>query len=91
VPVVPWGPRGSEVSVRGIAQTLAERPTTNAVLLANHGVLAFGSDPIATARLIIAMEEAAEAELAAAALGGAVDFPADALAQVRASMHRVAQ
>jgi L-ribulose-5-phosphate 4-epimerase len=88
VPVVPWGPRGSEVSVRGIAQTLAERPTTNAVLLANHGVLAFGSDPIATARLIIAMEEA---ELAAAALGGAVDFPADALAQVRASMHRVAQ
>lgn len=91
VPVVPWGPRGSDVSVRGIAQVLSERPTTHAVLLANHGVLAFDANPIATARLIIAMEEAAETELSAASLGGAVDFPADALAQVRASMGRVAQ
>lgn len=91
VPVVPWGPRGSEVSVRGIESVLAERPTTLAVLLANHGVLAFGTDPMATARLIVAMEEAAASELAAAALGGAVDFPEGALEQVRASMARVAR
>lgn len=50
VPVVPWGPRGSEVSVRGIAAVLAEHPTTSAALLANHGLLVFGSDPMAAAR-----------------------------------------
>lgn len=86
VPVVPWGPRGSDVSVNGIAALLAERPTTNAVLLANHGLLAFGPDPLAAARLVVAIEEAAGAELAAAAIGGAVDFPDGALAAVQASM-----
>lgn len=88
-PVVEWGPRGSEISVRGIARVLGEAPTTQAVLLANHGLLAFGGDPLGAARLVIALEEAAEAELAARALGGAVDFPPDALAKVRESMARV--
>lgn len=86
VPVVPWGPRGSNVSVRGIAGVLAEHPTTNAVLLANHGLLAFGPDPVATARLVTAIEEAAEAEIAAAPIGGAVDFPAGALEAVQQAM-----
>lgn len=85
-PVVPWGPRGSDVSVKGIAKVLQDRPTTNAVLLANHGLLAFGPDPLAAARLVVAIEESAEAELAAAAIGGAVDFPSGALAAVQASM-----
>jgi len=89
VPVVPWGPRGSDVSVRGIADALESSPTTAAVLLANHGLLAFGADPLMTARLVVAIEEAAEAELAAEAVGGAVDFPAGALEAVRASMARV--
>lgn len=94
VPVVPWGPRGSDVSVRGIADALESSPTTAAVLLANHGLLAFGPDPLMTARLVVAVEEAAEAELAEAelaaeAIGGAVDFPAGALEAVRASMARV--
>ena len=89
VPVVAWGPRGSEVSVRGIASVLDERPTTSAVLLANHGLLAFGADPMAAARLVVAIEEAAEAEIAASGIGGAVDFPPGALDQVRASMARV--
>lgn len=89
VPVVAWGPRGSEVSVRGIAAVLEQRPTTSAVLLANHGLLVFGADAMAAARLVVAIEEAAEAELAAAAVGGAVDFPAGALEQVRQSMGRV--
>lgn len=89
VPVVAWGPRGSDVSVRGIAATLDEHPTTAAVLLANHGLLAFAADPLDAARLVVAVEEAAEAELAAVVIGGAVDFPAGALDAVRASMARV--
>jgi L-fuculose-phosphate aldolase len=89
VPVVAWGPRGSDVSVRGIAEVLQRHPTTAAVLLANHGLLAFGPDPMATARLVVAIEESAEAEIAAAAIGGAVDFPEGALAGVRESMARV--
>jgi L-ribulose-5-phosphate 4-epimerase len=91
VPLVPWGPRGSEVSVRGIEAVLGERPGTRAVLLANHGLLVFGPDPLATARLVVAIEEAAESELAAAALGGAKDFPPGALEAVRASMARVSR
>ncbi len=90
VPVVPWGPRGSDVSVRGMAEVLAGRPTTAAVLLANHGLLVFGPDPAATAQLLVAIEESAEAELAARAIGGAVDFPEGALEAVRASIARVA-
>lgn len=86
VPVVPWGPRGSDVSVRGIAEVLEQRPTTSAVLLANHGVLVFGPDPRQAADLLIAIEESAEAEIAARALGGGVDFPPGALEAVRASM-----
>jgi L-fuculose-phosphate aldolase len=88
VPVVPWGPRGSNVSVNGIAAALEERPTTAAVLLANHGLLAFSTDPSTTADLIIALEEAAEAELAACAIGGAEDLPEGALGAVHASMAR---
>ena len=88
IPVVPWAPRGSDASVRDIRQVLERRPTTSAVLLANHGLLAFGPEPVATARLIVAIEEAAEAELAAQAIGGAVDFPPGALDAVRQSMAR---
>lgn len=89
IPVVPWGPRGSGTSVRGIAEVLDRHPTTSAVLLANHGLLAFGSDPIGAARLVVAVEESAEAEIAAAAIGGAADFPEGALAAVRESMAAV--
>ncbi|MFD9125122.1 class II aldolase/adducin family protein [Kitasatospora sp. NPDC059571] len=90
VPVVPWGPRGSDVSVRGIADVLERRPTTAAVLLANHGLLVFGPDAAAAGRLVVAIEESAEAEIAAAAIGGGVDFPDGALEAVRASIARVA-
>lgn len=54
-----WGPRESNVSVRGIAGVLVGHPTTNAVQLANHGLLAFGPAPVATVRLVTAIEEAA--------------------------------
>ncbi len=57
--------------MKGIAQVLAENPGANAVLLGNHGLLAFGPDPVATGRLVIAIEKSAAAELDAAALGSA--------------------
>jgi len=89
VPVVPWAPRGSERSVSGIIDALARQPGTQAVLLGNHGVLVFGPAPREAAALLTVLEEAAEAELAAAPLGGAVGFPAGALEDVRALMARV--
>lgn len=89
VPVVPWAPRGSERSVGGIVDVLREHPGTNAVILANHGVLVLGDDPRQTASLVTVLEEAAEAEIAATSLGGALDFPAGALIDVRAAMARV--
>lgn len=86
VPVVPWAPRGSARSLQGISDALGRRPRTLAVLLANHGVLAFGPDPAAARSLLLVLEEAARAELAAMALGGARDFPEGALDEVRRSM-----
>lgn len=91
VPVVAWAPRGSDASVVGIADALDRRPATQAVLLANHGLLAFGSSPLAAAKLVIILEEAAEAELRAVAIGGAKDLPRDAADAVRGSMARVGQ
>lgn len=88
VPVAPWAPRGSERSVGGITDALAARPGTQAVLLANHGDLVLGGTPAEAVALLTVLEEAAEAELAAIPLGGAVGFPAGALDQVRASMAR---
>lgn len=89
VPVVPWAPRGTERSVTGIIDTITEHPDTNAVILGNHGVLVFGPTPGAAAALLTVLEEAAEAELASEAIGGAVDLPSGALADVRAGMARV--
>jgi L-fuculose-phosphate aldolase len=43
VPVVAWGPRGSDVSVRGIAELVGQHPMTAAVLPVIVGILA--SDP----------------------------------------------
>lgn len=86
VPVAAWGPRGSQASVDAIAEALAGAPGTRAVLLANHGLLAFGPDPADAAALVVALEEAAGAELAAARLGGAQDFPPGAAESVRRSM-----
>lgn len=74
VPVVPWAPRGSDEFFARITATLAAAGETNAVLLGNHGLLAFGSSAIAAVKLVMTLEEAAEAELAAVAIGGAKDI-----------------
>lgn len=86
VPVAAWAPRGSPESVSNIVAQLERHPNTLAVLLGNHGLLAFGRDPLAVAYLIIAMEEAAQMTLDARNLGGAQPFPAGALEQEQAHM-----
>ncbi len=86
VPVVAWAPRGSPALGEAITGALGGHPRTSALLLANHGLLAFGTTPQRAASLVVALEEAARAELAAASLGGAKGFPVGALEQVRASM-----
>jgi L-ribulose-5-phosphate 4-epimerase len=89
IPVAAWAPRGSQESAANIVEQLTAHPHTPAVLLANHGLLAFGAHPLGVAQLIIAMEEAAEMTLDAQALGpGAQPFPAGALERERAHMRR---
>jgi L-ribulose-5-phosphate 4-epimerase len=86
IPVAAWAPRGSAASVANIVEQLERHPFAPAVLLGNHGVLAFARDPVQTARLVLALEEAAEATLRARRLGGERPFPAGALEQERAHM-----
>lgn len=86
VPVVAWAPRGSPALAAGIDDVLAAARATAAVLLGNHGLLAFAASPARAAALVVALEEAARAELGAAQLGGARDFPPAALDDVRATM-----
>jgi L-ribulose-5-phosphate 4-epimerase len=88
IPLAEWAPRGSPESVSNIVRQLQLHPTVPAVLLANHGLLAFGHNPRSTAQLIIIMEEAAELTLRARALGGEKTFPAGALEQERKHMQR---
>lgn len=88
LPVAAWAPRGSEESVANIVEQLEAHPNVPAILLANHGLLAFHEDPIQTARLIMIMEEAAEMTLEARELGGEKPFPADALERERDRMAR---
>jgi L-ribulose-5-phosphate 4-epimerase len=75
VPVAPWAPRGSKESVSNIVDQMRGHPSSPAVLLGNHGLLAFKDDPVSTARLIVVMEEGAEAVIGARALGGEKPFP----------------
>lgn len=88
IPVADWAPRGSQASVTNIVEQLQRHPTVPAVLLANHGLLAFGRDPLAAAQLIVIMEESAELTLDARTLGGEQSFPADALERERKHMQQ---
>ncbi len=88
VPIAAWAPRGSQEAVSYITEQLRQHPTVPAVLLANHGLLAFSQDAVATSQLIIIMEEAAQLTLDARVIGGEKPFPANALEQERAHMQR---
>src|SRR5262245_8660386 len=88
IPVAEWAPRGSPEAVANIVTQLRQHTMAPAVLLGNHGLLAFGHDALAAAQLIVIMEEAAALLLDADALGGAKPFPPDALAREREHMRR---
>jgi L-ribulose-5-phosphate 4-epimerase len=88
IPVADWAPRGSREAVSYIVEQLERHPTVPAVLLANHGLLAFSSDPLSTAQLIVIMEEAAQLTLDARTIGGEKLFPADALEKERKHMQQ---
>ena len=90
IPVAPWGPRGSRESIAHIEECLTAHPNSSAVLLANHGLLAFGPDQRMAAQLIVSLEEAAEMMLLADRLGGSQPFPPGALEQVRARLRAYA-
>ena len=70
VPVAGYGPRGSDEAVAEIRS--AVRPGNPAVLLANHGVLVFHRTPELAVLVGGVVEEAAQASMNAAALGGPV-------------------
>jgi L-ribulose-5-phosphate 4-epimerase len=79
VPLAKYGPRGSGESVANIADALRTTAKTKAVLLENHGVLAFGADPAAAARANLIVEEAAQMAIFAEVLGGAKNIPPELL------------
>jgi L-fuculose-phosphate aldolase len=79
IPLAKYGPRGSTESVANIASALSSAKKTKAVLLENHGVLAFGSDPAAAARANLIVEEAAQMAIFAEVLGGAKPIPPELL------------
>ena len=75
VPVAGYGPRGSAEAVASIRA--AVRPGVPAVLLANHGVLVFHRTPGLAVMTGGIVEEAAQAGINAAALGGPVEIELD--------------
>ena len=83
VPVAAYGPRGSQQSIDNIRAALT--PRSNAVLLANHGVLSWAPDPQAAVMLGVVIEEAAQAAIYASAIGGPRVVPPELL---HASMQR---
>src|SRR5262249_9444714 len=85
VPLAAYGPRGSEAAVSNIRALLS--PETRAVLLANHGVLAFHRSPAETVGVNVVLEEAAQSAIYAAGIGGATVIPPEMIeaSVVRAS------
>ena len=75
VPVAGYGPRGSGEAVAGIRAAVI--PGVPAVLLANHGVLIFHRTPDLAILVGSVVEEAAQAGINAAALGGPAEIPED--------------
>ena len=73
VPVASYGPRGSEQAVANIRAALT--PGVPAVLLANHGVLVFHRTPDLAITVGGIVEEAAQAGIRAASIGGPVEIP----------------
>jgi L-fuculose-phosphate aldolase len=83
VPVAAYGPRGSDLSVANIAKVLNTAQGIRALLLENHGVLAFGDSVAAAVRANMVVEESAEIILNAIRAGGAKPIPTDLVQATR--------
>ena len=68
VPLADYGPRGSDQAVANIRNAMV--PGVPAVLLANHGVLVFHRNPDLAILVNGVVEEAAQAGINAAPIGG---------------------
>jgi L-ribulose-5-phosphate 4-epimerase len=73
VPVAGYGPRGSDEAIAHIRAAVT--PGVPAVLLANHGVLVFHRTPELAILIGSVVEEAAQAGINAAGLGGPAEIP----------------
>ena len=81
IPVAGYGPRGSDEAVASIRAAVT--PGVPAVLLANHGVLVFHRTPELAILIGSVVEEAAQAGINAAGLGGPAEIPEDMRAAAR--------
>jgi L-fuculose-phosphate aldolase len=70
VPLAGYAPRGSDQAVTNIVDALRRSPKQRAVLLENHGILAFGPDVASAQHMVFALEETAQAAILASAIGG---------------------
>src|SRR5215470_5755826 len=77
VPLAAYGPRGSAQAITNIRAVL--RATTQAVLLANHGILCFHTTPQLALQVNVIVEEAAQSAIYAGAIGGARVVPPELL------------
>jgi L-fuculose-phosphate aldolase len=91
VPLARYGPRGSQQSVDNIAQVLTGFESIKALLLENHGVLAFGDSVAQAVRANMVVEESAEIVLYAHGLGGPKPIPAEMIEATRARAASFAQ
>ena len=77
VPLAAYGARGSDQAIQNIKGALTAK--TQAVLLANHGILCFHTTPALAAQINVIVEEAAQAAIYAGAIGGAQVVPHELL------------
>lgn len=77
IPVTDFGPRGSDLEVASIGRTLDADPAAKALLLRNHGLLAFAPTIDEAVRIVFAVEENAEASMLARSVGSPREVPED--------------
>jgi ribulose-5-phosphate 4-epimerase/fuculose-1-phosphate aldolase len=75
IPVTAYGRRSQGDLVGRVTDALEAHGSTKALLLANHGLLAWDSSPLSAATLVVTIEEAAAIILAASPLGGSKAIP----------------
>jgi L-ribulose-5-phosphate 4-epimerase len=75
IPVTEYGRRDRGDLIGRVSDSLEAHPASKAILLANHGLLAWDTSAQSTASLIVTIEEAAAITLKAAALGGSQPIP----------------